>query len=208
MKWFFGICIVLATNIMSALLGLTAGINQNPQSTVKFVPEWGSVGDWVSGVGALGAVVVSLYMVKRSERFQLARDSEQLMLAQETGFAYLTLRIGCSGLRTCAVRDVRICHGLKRRSLKRDLSAESEGAFPCKLEPGESIELDWSGLEIKPILSSIKNLEPKSLEGLYFEVVTGIDVHRFDVERQVIDLLKEAEDAFEVHLLADAKPLL
>ncbi|MBI6913254.1 MULTISPECIES: hypothetical protein [Pseudomonas] len=194
---------VLVVAALSALAGLTAGINLNPQSTVKFVPDWGSVGDWVSGVGALLAVIASLYMVKRSERFQLARDSEQLMLVQEQDLAWLTLRVGCSGLRACAVKDVRICHGKKHRSLRHNLSDKSKGKFPCKLDPGDSFELDWSGHELEQIVDIVNNLGLKSLEGLYFEVVTGISVHKFDFHKWTIDLLEEAATAFEKRLIPD-----
>ncbi len=194
---------VLVVAVLAALGGLTAGINLNPQSTVRFVPDWGSVGDWVSGVGALLAVVASLYMVRRSERFQLARDSERLMLTQELDLAWLTLRVGCSGLRACTVQDVRICHGKKHRSLKHDLSGKSKGKLPCKLEPGESFELDWSGLEIKPIVQTVHSLGLKSLDGLYFEVVTGISVHKFDFHEWTIDELQRAADAFDMRLIPD-----
>lgn len=194
---------VLVVAALSALAGLTAGINLNPHSTVKFVPDWGSVGDWVSGVGALLAVIASLYMVKRSEHFQLARDSEQLMLVQEHDLAGLTLRVGCSGLRACAVKDVRLCHGKKHRSLRHNLSDKSKGKFPCKLDPGDSFELDWSGHELEQIVDIVNNLGLKSLEGLYFEVVTGISVHKFDFHEWTIDLLEEAATAFEKRLIPD-----
>jgi hypothetical protein len=193
----------IVLSILSAFAGLTAGINLNPQSTVRFVPDWGSVGDWVSGVGALLAVVVSLYMTRRSERFQLERDSEQLMLIQEPSLAWLTLTIGCKGMRRCTVNDLRLCHGKKRTSLKHVLAEKNTGNFPCKLDPGDSFKLDWSGLEIKPIVRSVRNLDLKCLDGIYFEVVTGISVHRFDLDVWTVDLLQEAAASFEMSLIMD-----
>ncbi|WP_085678132.1 MULTISPECIES: hypothetical protein [unclassified Pseudomonas] len=197
---------VLVVAVLSALAGLTAGINLNPQSTVKFVPDWGSVGDWVSGIGALLAVIASLYMVQRSERFQLERDREQLMLVQEPDLAWLTLRIGCSGLRACAVKDIRVSHGKNHRSLKHDFTPKYKDALPCKLDPGESIEFHWSNAELKPIVSLVRSLGLKSLEGLYFEVVTGISVHRYALDESTIDVLKEGADAFGITLLDDGAP--
>lgn len=44
---------------VSGFLGLTAGINLNPESTVKYVPNWGSLGDWVAGISALLTFVVA-----------------------------------------------------------------------------------------------------------------------------------------------------
>lgn len=194
---------VIVLCVLFAFAGLTAGINLNPQSTVRFVPDWGSVGDWVSGVGALLAVVVSLYLTRRSERFQLERDSEQLMLLQEPSFAWLTLTIGCNGMRRCTVNELRVTHGKKRESLKHVLSERNKDVFPCKLDPGDSLKLDWSGLEIKPILRAVKTLDLKSLEGVFFEVVTGIAVHRFALDPWTIDLLEEAATAFEISLLTN-----
>lgn len=203
MKIFAVILAGITLCVLSASAGLTAGINLNPQSAVRFVPDWGSVGDWVSGVGALLAVVVSLSITRRSEKFQLERDSEQLILIQEPSLAWLTLTIGCKGLRRCTVNDIRICHGKKRISLKHDLTKKNIGSFPCKLDPGDSFNLDWSGLEIKPFVRTIRNLDLKNLDGIFFEVVTGISVHRFDLELWTVEMLQEAASAFEMSLLTD-----
>ncbi|WGK60516.1 hypothetical protein QAO71_10465 [Halopseudomonas sp. SMJS2] len=68
MRWMVGLA-VLALCIICGLLGLTAGINLNPDSTVRFVPLWGSVGDWFAGVGTSAAVIVTLWLaeVRRKE---------------------------------------------------------------------------------------------------------------------------------------------
>lgn len=60
MKWLWG-ALGIFSCMICGLLGLTAGINLNPQSTIKFVPEWGSLADWVSGIGATCAVVATVY---------------------------------------------------------------------------------------------------------------------------------------------------
>jgi len=62
---------VMVVGVLSALAGLTAGINFNPQSTVKFVPDWGSLGDWVSGVGAFGAIWVALALANKQRSQEL-----------------------------------------------------------------------------------------------------------------------------------------
>lgn len=67
MKWLLCL-VILFLCVISGLLGLTAGINLNPVSTVKFVPQWGSLGDWVSGLGALLAVLVTLWLADKSRR--------------------------------------------------------------------------------------------------------------------------------------------
>ncbi|EKT4472946.1 hypothetical protein QEM11_003848 [Pseudomonas putida] len=66
MRWVWFVLFVFGCAVCG-LLGLTAGINLNPASTVKFVPVWGSFGDWVSGIGALLAVVVALWQIHRQQ---------------------------------------------------------------------------------------------------------------------------------------------
>ncbi len=67
MKWILCL-VVLFLCLICGLLGLTAGINLNPESTIKFVPAWGSLGDWVSGLGALLAVLVTLWLADKQRR--------------------------------------------------------------------------------------------------------------------------------------------
>ncbi|MFK3945628.1 hypothetical protein [Pseudomonas fulva] len=62
------IVVIAAMCVISGLAGLTAGMNLNPNTTIKFVPNWGSLGDWVSGCGALLAVIVTLWLADRSRR--------------------------------------------------------------------------------------------------------------------------------------------
>lgn len=49
----------------------------------------------------------------------------------------------------------------------------------------------------------IRNLHLKNLDDIFFEIVTGISVHRFDLELWTIEMLQEAASAFEISLLTD-----
>lgn len=59
MKWLY-LGMAAAVSVISGLLGLTAGINLNHSSTVTFVPDWGSLADWIAGVSAFFTFVVAL----------------------------------------------------------------------------------------------------------------------------------------------------
>ena len=72
MKWIFGFCALLAC-VICGLLGLIAGINLNPTSTVKFVPDMGSLADWVSGFGSVSAAIVALYLADRQRKSNTAK---------------------------------------------------------------------------------------------------------------------------------------
>lgn len=199
--------VLIAVSVLLVLLGLTAGINLNPQATVKFVPDWGSLGDWVSGVGALLAVVASFLIVQRNEKFQLARDSEQLVLNQEQDSAYLGIHLGCKGLRSCFVTDIRICSLKQRRTIKHDISKDFAEKFPFRLEPGEHIRLEWSGVEFKPLLHTIGSLQALVLEEFFIEVLTGISVHRFSLDPHTIYVLEEASRVFSISLVKQGDDL-
>lgn len=58
MRWLSVVAVVVGV-VLVGLAGLTAGINLNPASTVQFVPNWGSVGDWLAGIAGLMTFVVA-----------------------------------------------------------------------------------------------------------------------------------------------------
>lgn len=72
MKWMFWILVVLSCSACG-MLGLVAGINLNPLSTVRFVPEMGSLADWVSGLGSVSAALVALYLANQQRKNNTAR---------------------------------------------------------------------------------------------------------------------------------------
>lgn len=72
--WFGGV----ATCAVCLLLGLTIGINLNPESTTRYVIAWGSLGDWVAGAGAFLAVGVALWQSHTLRK----EDVEDLLIDQ------------------------------------------------------------------------------------------------------------------------------
>lgn len=75
MNWTSGLIIAVACGICG-MLGLTAGINLNPSSTVRYVWDWNAAGSWVSGIGALLAVIVTLRLADKARR----EDVESLVV--------------------------------------------------------------------------------------------------------------------------------
>lgn len=59
--------------IICGLFGLTIGIHYNPESTIKFVPVWGSLGDWASAIGAFSAVAFALWQSHRQQQKELPK---------------------------------------------------------------------------------------------------------------------------------------
>lgn len=87
---------------LSGLAGLTAGLNLNPASIVRFVPNWGSLGDWVAGLGAFFAVGVALWQ----SHLQRKEDVEDLVIKQAQGRDRWKVSVVSKGKRPARVQYV------------------------------------------------------------------------------------------------------
>ncbi|MGY3026207.1 hypothetical protein ACVWXR_004042 [Pseudomonas lurida] len=134
--------VVFLLCLLSALAGLTAGINLNPQSTVKFVPLWGSAGDWVAGLGALLAVVVALLQSSKQQE----KERAKVKINNEYDSDFWSLRAMSEGLVPVTVLGVYLEYDDYKRSIDLVKRPASGLSVPQKLERGESLSLiDVSG---------------------------------------------------------------
>ncbi|WP_127650547.1 hypothetical protein [Pseudomonas koreensis] len=58
-------------------------MNLNPQSTVRFIPDWGSLGDWLAGVSALltfiaACVAMNAWRIQERQRLVLQWKADLL----------------------------------------------------------------------------------------------------------------------------------
>jgi hypothetical protein len=142
MNWILLLCGVAAC-VICGFLGLTAGINMNPESTVRFVPNWGSVGDWVSGTGALLAVIVTLWLADKQRR----EDAELLKVISNASFPvgpgylgnpFISLELTSEGKRpvTATGLSVNSPHSKMRLQIT-GFAHHSPDKFPLRLEYGQ-----------------------------------------------------------------------
>lgn len=125
----------ICTSTLFALLGLTAGINLNPSSTVHFVPDWGSVGDWVSGIGALLAVATALWQVHRQQE----REKPRIIMHYDMKSSGIALGIVSEGHAPVTILGAHIEHDhLNSIDLAERLPKGS--AFPQRLDRGEVMQ--------------------------------------------------------------------
>lgn len=129
--------VVLVLCALSGLAGLTAGINLNPASTVKFVPVWGSAGDWVAGLGALLAVVVALLQSARQQEKERAKAK----IFSEHGDDYWSVRVLSEGLVPVTVLSVRLEYDNYQRFIDLCTRPGSKLSLPHKLERGETLSI-------------------------------------------------------------------
>lgn len=176
MKGVATVVAVLVVAVLAALGGLTAGINLNPQSTVKFVPDWGSVGDWVSGLGALLAVAVTLWLSEKQRR----ENTERLVIEQVARGEGLSIKIISSGNRPSLVTGLYIGSTTSDQKINLSSSTYLHARFPVgRIDFGEMasvLVLHKHQLEIAQIAEKKYN---KDFTALLLVVTTSLG--RFSV---------------------------
>lgn len=193
MKWLL-VGASIGACALFGLLGLTAGINLNPQSTTRYVPNWGSLGDWVSGVGALAAVAASLWLAQRSEKQQAKREQEQIEIEQSSSDFFASVRVISHGHYPATVKNIFVSLPgggafplpavLADGSNQRDLHK-----FPAVLGFREEIHLGWSVTNAQGLLQRIQHLDAQSLEDLKIEVWTTVGNYERALHPEIIDFL-------------------
>lgn len=192
MRWLLTGLMILAC-IISGLLGLTAGVNLNPQSTVRFVPQWGSLGDWVSGLGALLAVLSSLWLARRGERLMAEREKEDIRIEQTASDFYASVRIVSHGLYPVTVKAVLIVRpGNGAFSVPTNLENDVVITLPKRLEFREEIHFVWRVDLTRSFLSRISLLEVESLSDLRIEVMTVLGSFVVPLAPELVDFFAGA----------------
>ncbi|MGF6127254.1 hypothetical protein QF019_002463 [Pseudomonas frederiksbergensis] len=184
MKWILGL-IGFSACAICGLLGLTAGINLNPVSTVRYVPNWGSVGDWVSGVGALLAVVTTLILTRRSEEQQRILRHDKIEIEQGTSSTHVSIRFTSLGLYPAKVRSVLLVSADGGAVTMFGHCVDQEPTFPQRLDFKEDIQFVWKVSQLLMLVGEISMLEVKSLDLVKIQLITSTDAFDFPLQKDV-----------------------
>ncbi|MBL8494118.1 MAG: hypothetical protein JNM37_07655 [Rhodocyclaceae bacterium] len=106
--------------------------------------KWGSVADWVSGLGSFGAVAVALYLAGQDRRLNLKVTAQHSVLVSSVGTPpwpeYLSVRVTNHGRREARITGIGWRIGLfKKRFADQTPSYDDKVStrMPCKLVDGE-----------------------------------------------------------------------
>ncbi|MBP2091691.1 MULTISPECIES: hypothetical protein [Pseudomonas] len=162
MKWVVFVVILASTNVASALLGLTAGINQNPEATVKFVPDWGSAADWVAGLGSLAAVWATVYFGWKQRQDLIPRlkmrATGMVDFSVKPPVQTFALKITNPGVVPVEVNQVFISSDNATSALWIPPGQES---FPAVIGPGKGLTLQFD----RHTLSNVKRYVQENCAG-------------------------------------------
>jgi len=185
--------VAIAASFICGLLGLTAGINLNPASTVRYVPNWGSLGDWVAGIGALLAVITTLVMASRSERQQDRLKRDSLAVQQGASSAYISVRFTSLGMYPAKVKSVLILSPEGDAVPLFGYEPERDGpTFPVRLEFKDDVHFQWKLDRMRNLLKAIGRLNCKSVDLIRLEAITTTESFKFKLEPSVRAALRYA----------------
>lgn len=190
MKWILCL-VVLFLCVISGLLGLTAGINLNPVSTVQFVPSWGSLGDWVSGLGALLAVLVTLWLADKQRREDVESLKVQVKSAIRTdgvGGWFISVTITGNGNRAAQVNSLSVHSPQAGHSLAITGYQHGSDALPASLSYGQSISLYMPPGFDQELNNFVEHYCGGSHRGLKFIVHTALRDFDAPIHKNYLDL--------------------
>ena len=193
MKYFIALG-VLAALVLGGLLGLTAGINLNPNASVKFVPNWGSLGDWVSGVGALLAVVVAVWLAETQRK----DNAEKLVLkcgikpaanaSALFGGRDLFVEMVSSGNRPVKVSGVQIGAKGESGGWKAYGAGPTGRGFPFILNYGDSEEIRMSFRDVSDVLEHFNVKSQGDLSKAQATVFSTLGHWEIDISKSLSEI--------------------
>lgn len=196
----------LVVCVVCTLLGFTIGVNLNPDSTTRYVIAWGSLGDWVAGIGAFLAVAVALWQTYTLRK----EDVEDLLIDQHQGNSRWIVSVVSRGKRPARVLGIAF---YSRRidtflHIKRFIFHGDNATLPQTLHYAENIDFVtrpemFEDLAINAVLAF-----DDDLEDLEILVKTTIGSFKTAVISETKAAFREAlvgSDAME-RALAQARP--
>jgi hypothetical protein len=179
----------LAACAASGMLGLAAGINLNPTSTVKFVPDGSVFADWLSGVGTVFAAFVALYLADRQRRDNTAK----IEISQYFSRDNLTIDLVSIGEKPAVVKGIFIRSKRTRKQAKLNRSPISgyekmvgryEYGDANRLAISQSLFLDIA-IELEHEFGS------RNFDGLLLVVGTATAEFRAELDGDFIQALRK-----------------
>ncbi|NNB54219.1 hypothetical protein [Pseudomonas fragi] len=164
----------------------------NPLTTVKYVPVWGSVGDWVVAIATTSAVVLSLHYSRNDDKECLKLQSLVHAISDGKNFqgASMTFRATCTGRLPTTV--MKIGFGLESNKaafypVARYTTVYDKGR--THLSRGEIVEATLDQYGLIAFAREFSELVGDSSESIRFIVGTSLENYRVVLSNEARDTL-------------------
>jgi len=162
-------------------VALAFAVDANPAEVIKTV--FGSAGDWVSGLGALSAAIIAIYLADRQRKDSFPKI-EITQVAHPFGFHIDILSIGDRGALVTGVF-------LRSRKLRGQARLATHGIFPKRLEYGDVCGITVEGKMYQIIAEKICGHDGHSdMPDLEVIVETSMKAYAFPADSAVIGLIE------------------
>ena len=185
--------------VSAGLAGLAAGINLNPNSTVKFVPvldpnTWSALGSWLGAIATFCAAGLALYYSRHDDQEKLAFFSEvhQLSAGETAVGVKMTLRVVCTGRLPTTILAIGIGVAEDRATFYPIARYTTKYETKKHLSRGETFEATVDLEELRAIAHDFKPYVGDKAGRLRFLVKTGLTSYREKFSTEAIDVLRLA----------------
>ncbi|WP_063030574.1 hypothetical protein [Pseudomonas yamanorum] len=183
--------------IVCTLAGLFIGVSVNSEWSVNYLPVGASFGDWgnwVSGVGALLAVLVSLHLARRDDSEKVSTEvGVQALLDRGAEGLGIFIRAASVGRSPTTVVQVGVCIDGKPQSFCPAVAFTSEtDEVPKYLARGQIFEASLDIVGISKVALRFYEETSGQPKKLHFEVRTGSRTYRVKPTAAAFDLLEMA----------------
>lgn len=148
---------------IGCLAGFLIAIQMNPGTADRYVLSLGSVGEWVSGVGALAAVVAAFVLAdmqrrENMERLVLKCDLKRFRNDGACSVAKsLVVDIVSIGNRPARLTGAKILDRQGRICWTGYHAGETGKGFPIELNYGEQIDIWIGGVDVKDVIDHFED---------------------------------------------------
>lgn len=190
--WLSLICVV------AVVAGFTGGfalaIHMNPDTADRYLLNLGSLGDWVSGIGALLAVVVTLWLAHRQglEDTESLKVSAEMIMTPGYGAPIISLQLSAvsNGKRPATLTAFVFSSDHSENFLAITGFANVSQAFPMTLQYGQK-GTAWIAIEqLVGILNYIEKECAGQFDGLHVYANTTLGNFQGVINQNVINALQ------------------
>lgn len=184
------VVVAAITTIAGFAAGFALAIDMNPLTADRYTLNLGSAGEWVSGLGALSAVLATLYLAKRDRDSQKENLRVQVSQGVETpyqGRRLLAIYITNAGTRPVTV-DALVFRS-KKFGVLTGIIAFYEGSLPQTLTYGESCYLALHPGMDQSLIELVENQCDGCFKELQFVVMSTLEQFPVSVTEQQLRLI-------------------